>query len=492
VASQALEFQAPWPFVKDYEAQAAKTLGITRTPQVAVLNSNRELVYRGRVDDQFRLGGSKPNPSRDDLKLAIEELLAGKNISVPETTADGCAISTKPPPSTPIQSNLNYQQHIAPIILKHCTNCHREGTAAPFSLLNPQDVMAHSEMIQEVVRDETMPPWYANKRHGKFQNDRSLNDQDKQMLLEWLASERSIGSADAAPAQPQFEETPWRIGTPDLIITTLEQHTVPATGFVPYKYVVLPHVFLSDTWVSAFEIRPMNPAVVHHCNMAYATSQGASEETFITGYVPGGQPMDLTKFDNGVAYKLPAGSALGLQIHYTTTGQEQKSRIQVGLRFPRENVRKQLYHFVLDPRGWKIPPGDPAFRIQSSHQLKRDADLLGIFTHMHVRGRDMTFYACDLQGGRETLLQIPNYNFEWQLGYEIAPGSKLYPKGTRIEAIAHFDNSSFNPYNPDPKATVEYGPQTVDEMFNGFVFYVDQNESLDIQVDPKTGRVKKR
>lgn len=492
VASQALELQAPWPFVKDYEAQAAKTLGITRTPQVAVLNSNRELVYRGRVDDQFRLGGSKPNPSRDDLKLAIEELLAGKNISVPETTADGCAISTKPPPSTPIQSNLNYQQHIAPIILKHCTNCHREGTAAPFSLLNPQDVMAHSEMIQEVVRDETMPPWYANKRHGKFQNDRSLNDQDKQMLLEWLASERSIGSADAAPAQPQFEETPWRIGTPDLIITTLEQHTVPATGFVPYKYVVLPHVFLSDTWVSAFEIRPMNPAVVHHCNMAYATSQGASEETFITGYVPGGQPMDLTKFDNGVAYKLPAGSALGLQIHYTTTGQEQKSRIQVGLRFPRENVRKQLYHFVLDPRGWKIPPGDPAFRIQSSHQLKLDADLLGIFTHMHVRGRDMTFYACDPQGGRETLLQIPNYNFEWQLGYEIAPGSKLYPKETRIEAIAHFDNSSFNPYNPDPKATVEYGPQTVDEMFNGFVFYVDQNESLDIQVDPKTGRVKKK
>jgi hypothetical protein len=225
--------------------------------------------------------------------------------------------------------------------------------------------------------------------------------------------------------------------------------------------------------------------------MAYATSKGASEETFITGYVPGGQPMDLTKFDNGVAYKLPAGSALGLQIHYTTTGQEQKCRIQVGLRFPKEQIRKQLYHFVLDPRGWKIPPGDPAFRITSTHELKRDADLLGLFTHMHVRGRDMTFYAVDPSGSKETLLQIPNYNFEWQLGYELAPGTKLLPKGTKIEAIAHFDNSPLNPYNPDPKATVEYGPQTVDEMFNGFVFYVDQNESLQIDVDPKTGRVKK-
>lgn len=492
MASQALEFQAPWPFVKDYEAQAAKTLGVTRTPQVAVLDSKHRLVYRGRIDDQFRIGGTKPEPNREDLRIAIEELLADKPISVSQTSVDGCAISVPNRSSATGETSLNYYQHIAPIVQSHCSNCHRPGTAAPFSLITYQDVIAHAEMIHEVVRDETMPPWYANKNHGKFQNDRSLSQRQKQMLMDWLHSERAIGYSDTQVPPPPVEENPWRIGTPDLIITTLEQHTVPATGFVPYKYVVLPHVFLSDTWVSAFEIRPLNPAVVHHCNMAYATSQGASEETFITGYVPGGQPMDLTKFDNGVAYKLPAGSALGLQIHYTTTGQEQKSRIQVGLRFPRENVRKQLYHFVLDPRGWKIPPGDPAFRIQSSHQLKRDADLLGIFTHMHVRGRDMTFYARDLQGGRETLLQIPNYNFEWQLGYEIAPGSKLYPKGTRIEAIAHFDNSSFNPYNPDPKATVEYGPQTVDEMFNGFVFYVDQNESLDIQVDPKTGRVKKK
>ena len=492
MASQAIEFQAPWAFIKDYDAQVAGKLGITRTPEVAVLDSEYRLIYRGRVDDQIRLGGVKPNASRSDLRLALEEHLAGKPVSVPETLADGCAISRTPAITESNTTALNYHEHIAPIILEHCTTCHRPGTAAPFSLMTSQDVLGHAEMIQEVIRDETMPPWYANKKHGEFQNDRSLSDSQKEALLGWLASGRAMGSEEQAPEPPEFEQTPWRIGTPDLIITTLEQHTVPATGFVPYKYVVLPHLFLNDTWVSAFEIRPLNPAVVHHCNMAYATSKGASEETFITGYVPGGQPMDLTKFDNQVAYKLPAGSALGLQIHYTTTGQEQKSRIQIGLRFPREKIRKQLYHFVLDPRGWKIPPGDPAFRISSEHELARDADLLGIFTHMHVRGRDMTFYAKDRSGSQETLLQIPNYNFEWQLGYEIAPGTKLLPKGTTIQAVAHFDNSPFNPYNPDPKATVEYGAQTVDEMFNGFVFYVDQNEILDIDVDPKTGRVKKK
>lgn len=492
MASQAIEFQAPWAFIKDYDAQVAGKLGITRTPEVAVLDSEYRLIYRGRLDDQIRLGGVKPNASRYDLRLALEEHLAGKPVSVPETLADGCAINRAPAIAESNTTALNYHEHIAPIILEHCASCHRPGTAAPFSLMTHQDVLGHAEMIHEVIRDETMPPWYANKKHGEFQNDRSLSESQKGSLLGWLASGRAIGSQEQAPEPPEFEQTPWRIGTPDLIITTLEQHTVPATGFVPYKYVVLPHLFLNDTWVSAFEIRPLNPAVVHHCNMAYATSKGASEETFITGYVPGGQPMDLTKFDNQVAYKLPAGSALGLQIHYTTTGQEQKSRIQIGLRFPREKIRKQLYHFVLDPRGWKIPPGDPAFRISSEHELARDADLLGIFTHMHVRGRDMTFYAKDRSGSQETLLQIPNYNFEWQLGYEIAPGTKLLPKGTTIQAVAHFDNSPFNPYNPDPKATVEYGAQTVDEMFNGFVFYVDQNEILDIDVDPKTGRVKKK
>jgi hypothetical protein len=190
----------------------------------------------------------------------------------------------------------------------------------------------------------------------------------------------------------------------------------------------------------------------------------------------------------GIAYRIPAGAGLGLQIHYTTTGQEEKCRIQVGLRFARNTVNKQLRHFLLDPRGWKIPPNEPAFAIRASRKLEADADLLGMFTHMHVRGRDMTFYATPPDAPRETLLQIPNYNFEWQLGYELKPGSKLLPKGTVVEAIAHFDNSPFNPFNPDPSKSVGYGPQTVDEMFNGFVFYVAKDEQLAIEVDPLTGR----
>ena len=490
MASQAISFDAPWAFVKDYDAKVAQAFGVTHTPEFVILNSDFELCYRGRLDDQIRLGGTKPTPSRDDLVLALNEVLDKKQVTVPETSVDGCLITKTSTALEQRSHSLTFYQHVAPILYQACTPCHRPGTAAPFSLLSFEDANAHAEMIAEVVRDETMPPWYAAKPHGKFQNDRSLSAEEKHILQQWCASDRPKGTEDLAPPLPTFEDTPWRIGTPDLILTTVEQHTIPPTGFVPYKYVVLPHLFLNETWVEAFEIRPLNPAVVHHCNMAYATSKGVSEETFITGYVPGGQPMDLSRFENGVAYKLPAGSALGLQIHYTTTGKEEKCRIQVGLRFPRDQVRKQLKHFVLDPRGWKIPPNDPAFRIEAKHTLEHDADLLGLFTHMHVRGRDMTFYASNNTASEtpEVLLQIPNYNFEWQLGYELAPGTKQLPKGTVIQAVAHFDNSKFNPYNPDADTHVEYGPQTIHEMFNGFVFYVDPHEALEIDVEPKSGR----
>lgn len=486
VAAQAIEFDLPFTFVKDYDLSVSKTLGASRTPEFVVLDREHIVRYRGRFDDQVRLGGTRPTPTRADLELALEETITGQSVSIPQTTTDGCLITPAQPP-TPANHTATYYGDLASIIFHKCTVCHHPGTAAPFSLITYEDFVSNAEMIREVIRDETMPPWYANPHHGTFQNDRSLSADEKRIINAWLDSDRLAGNSSDGPAPPEFPDSKWRIGTPDLVITMLEQHTVPATGFIPYKYVILPHVFLNETWVEAFEILPENPSVVHHCNMAYATQQGASNETFITGYVPGGQPLDLGRFHAGIGYRIPAGSALGLQIHYTTTGKEEKSRIQVGLRFPRETVRKQLHHFVLDPRGWKIPPKDPAFKIRSSHTLKHNADLLGLFTHMHVRGRDMTFFSSLEDGTRECLLQIPNFNFEWQLGYELRKGSKILPKGTVIEAIAHFDNSEFNPYNPDPTKTVEYGPQTVDEMFNGFVFYVDNDETLDITVNPKSG-----
>lgn len=486
IAAQAIEYEAAFPFVKDGDLSCAKRLGVQRTPEVALLDGERRLVYRGRVDDQLRLGGARPEPMRHDLEAALEELLAGKAVSVPSTPVDGCLI-TPPEPFDKSRPAPTFYKDVAPIVYERCVKCHRAGAAAPFTLLSYEDASAHAEMIAEVVTDERMPPWYAHPQHGKFANDPSLTPQQRETILHWVRSGRARGNPEDAPPPPEFAATKWRIGEPDLVITMLEQHDIPATGFLPYKQVLLPHIFLRETWLEAIEILPDNPQVVHHANLAYVTAQGAGVETFITGHVPGGQPMDLGQAKNGVAYRIPQFAGLGLQIHYTTTGKPEKCRFSIGLRFPRRVVEKKLHHFLLDPRRFKIPPEHGAYALRASQKMEQDITLLGLFTHMHLRGKDMTFYAEPPGEPKRTLLQIPNYNFEWQLGYEIEAGAVRLPKGTILEAVAHYDNSVFNPYNPDAKRTVPYGLQSYDEMFNGYGFYTVDDEQLSITIDPKTG-----
>lgn len=486
MAAQAIEFEAAFPFVKDADLTCARRLGVQRTPEVAVLNADKKLVYRGRVDDQLRLGGARPEPTRLDLEIALEELLAGKEILVTSTQVDGCLITSPPSVNTTAPAPTFYKD-IAPILHERCVKCHRPNAGAPFSLLTLEDASAQAEMIAEVVTDERMPPWYANPQHGKFANDPSLTREQRETIVKWVRTGRTPGNPEEAPPVPKLPTTKWRIGEPDLVISMLEQHDIPATGYLPYKYVLLPHIFLRETWLEAIEILPDNPQVVHHANLAYVTPQGAGVETFFTGHVPGGQPMDLGKAKNAVAYRVPPFAGLGLQIHYTTTGKPEKCRISIGLRFPRRVIEKKLHHFLLDPRRFKIPPGHGAFALKASQLIEHDITLLGLFTHMHLRGKDMTFYAESPGQPRRTLLQIPNYNFEWQLGYEIEAGDVRLPKGTIIEAIAHFDNSAFNPYNPDATRTVPNGQQSYDEMFNGYGFYTVDTEELKMKIDPKTG-----
>ena len=278
----------------------------------------------------------------------------------------------------------------------------------------------------------------------------------------------------------------WEIVEPDLVTTALETHTLPADGIIDYQYVVLPHVFTEDTWISAAEILPDNPRVVHHCNMGHFTiGKKFSEGNFITGRVPGGTPLVA---DDGTALRIPKNSVVGLQIHYTTTGKPEKNRMSVGFRFPRGVVHKELKHLQVTTSKIAIPPGAAAHAVVSSRTLPADASGIGMFSHMHLRGKDMTFIAHSPNGEKETLLSIPNYNYAWQQNYRWVPDTKKFPKGTRIEVIAHYDNSSFNPWNPDPQAEVRYGPQTFHEMMFGFFFYTEDGQDLNLSVDPKTGR----
>ncbi len=488
IAAHGLDAGVTFPLVWDEQQKCTRALGVERVPQVVLLDGAKHIVYSGRIDDQYRTGGVQPRIGRHDLAEAIDELLAGKPISVPETTVDGCKITAWLEPT--FDYKVTFHEHVEAILQKRCQSCHHEGTAAPFGLVSYDDAKAQGEMLAEVVRDGRMPPWYASREFGHFANDPSLSREERDLVEAWVSGGMPAGDASRAPAPLEFAKTEWRIGEPDLVLTMKKPNKIQATGYIPYKYVFLQPPFADDTYVESIEILPHNRAVVHHCNAFYVdpVTRKAGASTFITGYVPGGVPFVLKP---GLAQRIPKGSIIGLQIHYVTTGKEEESTISIGFRYAQGTVQKTTHFILLDPRNISIPPGDPFYEMKAEKKLDKDSTLLGLFTHMHLRGRDMTFFAQYPNGKEETLLQVPNYNFEWQIGYVVPdePNPKKLPAGTELAAIAHFDNSKFNPYNPDPDYTVPYGDQSYDEMFNGFIFYVHDEDHLNLKIDPKTGHV---
>jgi hypothetical protein len=352
-----------------------------------------------------------------------------------------------------------------------------------------EQAASKARMIAEAVAEQRMPPWYAAPEHTEFVNRRGMTVRERETIQHWVKGGKARGDDSRLPAPTLPKPGAWLIGEPDLTLSA-GPHEIPAEGLVPYRYVFLPHVFKEDTWIQGAQIRADNPRVLHHCNMAYFTLGEAFRiSNFITGTVPGGEAMTL---DKGVGFRIPKGAMLVLQIHYVTTGKPEKCSLGVGFQYASGTIQRQLRFKYLAETRYTIPPGAPAHRVSASQTLEADAELVGLFAHMHLRGRDMTFRAHLPDGKAETLLVIPNYNFDWQMPYRYGPGTTKLPRGTRLECVAHYDNSAFNPFNPDPKATVKDGPQTDNEMLNGFVFYTNADEKLNITVDGKTGQVRKK
>jgi len=485
MATQAVTFDVEFPFVKDFGGVCARALGATRTPQVVILDAERRIRYRGRIDDQFRLGGVRKEPTTHELKDALDAILAGKKVATSETEVDGCPITF---PANRKAKDVTFAEHVAPILQKHCWECHKDGGSAPFALTSYKQAASKAAGIAEVITDQRMPPWFASHEFGPFVNRRGLSDAERTIVTDWAKIGAPAGDLAKAPAPPLAPKSPWLIGEPDLVLESVE-FDLPAKGDIPYKYTLLPHHFAEDTWVQGVQILSNNSQSLHHCNMAHGSlKDGVTEKNFVTGYVPGGEPMNL---DIGVGFMIPKGSFLGLQIHFVATGKPEKCKIKVGLRYPREVIQKRLRHIQLFDTRFAIPPGASAHKVSASHVLENDVIGVGLFSHMHLRGKDMTFTAQAPDGKKDTLLIIANYNFEWQIPYRWEPGKKQFAKGTRLECIAHYDNSAFNPYNPDPKATVRNGEQTHNEMMYGFFFYTNANEKLNLRIDPTTGRVKK-
>ncbi len=454
-----------FPMLIDSQQELADLLQAQRTPEIVLLNKDRAVQYRGRIDDQYGIGVIREKPQQEMAALAIDALLAGKVPAVTATDAVGCVIGRhrKILP----HGDITYAKHIAPIFNARCMECHRPGEIAPFSLTSFADTVGWEATIAEVVREERMPPWNANPEFGHFKNDSRLSADEKQLIREWIKNGCPEGDPADLPTPPQFV-TGWRIPQPDMIIPVRDEaFTVPATGVVNYQYLRVDPKFTEDKYIVAAEARPGNPAVVHHI-IAFLMLPGQTEVTLgkmLIGYAPGTSPLI---FPDGAAMKVPAGTQIVFEMHYTPNGTVQTDISNIGLKFiDASKVVNEVVGLEAVNHKLRIPPGAAAHTVVSSEKFREDITLLSLTPHMHLRGKSFRYEAVFPDGKSEILLDVPNYDFNWQLRYEFAE-PRLIPKGTVVTCRAEFDNSVGNRNNPDPAKEVGWGQQSWDEMMIGF------------------------
>lgn len=381
-----------------------------------------------------------------------------------------------------------FYRDVQPLIQTHCQSCHRPGEIGPMPLENYKQVRPWANSIKESVLLKKMPPWFADPHFGKFANDRTLSPQEIETIRSWVDAGAPEGNPKDAKPAPKFLEG-WNIPQPDVVLQMPEPFKVPASGKVDYQYIVLPTKFTEDKWVQMAETRPSDRSVVHHMVIFIRTPEskwlreaqpgvpfvpaetgnlrdiGGGGNEILTIYTPGMIP-DVWKPNQGKLIK--AGSDLILQTHYTPNGKASEDQTKIGLVFSKEQPTERIRSVSAANTQFTIPPGNPDYPVVGNLQFRNPARIVSFFPHMHLRGKDMEYKAIYPTGETATLLKVPHYDFNWQLAYKPAEEIEI-PAGTKIQCIAHFDNSPNNPANPDPKAAVKFGEQSWDEMAIGFL-----------------------
>jgi hypothetical protein len=351
---------------------------------------------------------------------------------------------------------------------------------APMSLLTYEDARPWARAIKQKVGARQMPPWGADPTVAKYSNDVSLTQAEIDTITTWVDAGSLEGDRRDLPKAPQFAEG-WSIGKPDYIFKMQKPFTVPADGTVPYVYISIPTNLKQDIWIRAVELKPTDRRVVHHIisNLVEGDGTAPDPEPKLTrdpkrkeiggglgGLVPG---RLYGEFEEGVARKIPAGTDIVLQMHYTTIGQVVTDQTEIGVVLAKEPPAKLRAEGggSIPNTTFAIPPGDPNYEVTGKLTFNRDTYLSSLYPHMHVRGKDATYTVVYPDGREEVVLRVPKYDFNWQLSYKLAE-PKFLPKGSTLKVTMHYDNSTANRFNPDPTATVRWGDQTWEEMMLGY------------------------
>ena len=473
VAAQVKDIGFTAPYVHDANKAVAQALGARTTTEVFLVDAKRTLIYRGALDDQYGVSYNLDSPRENYLLDAVNTMLAGGRPKIAATEAPGCELDV--PDVKTANTQVTYHRDVTRILQQNCVQCHHDKGIAPFALDEIADVTDRAKTIKRVIESHTMPPWSAapipEGQPNPWANDHSLSTRDKADLLAWLnSSDHPPGNAADAPAPLKFSSE-WSIGKPDLVLQLTKPFAIKAEGVMPYQIALVETTLTEDKWVQAYEIVPTAREVVHHV-IVNVHEKGAplrktGEDGYWAAYVPGNSARI---YPDGFARKLPAGATISFQIHYTPKGKATEDQLRMGLIFAKEPPRYAMHTAEIANHKLSIPPGEANHIEVGQRPVPADMNVTAFVAHMHVRGKAFRYELISADGKSETLLDIPRYDFNWQLRYELKE-PRVIPRGSTVKITAVYDNSTANKANPDPTKTVRWGQQTYDEMMIGYIEY---------------------
>jgi hypothetical protein len=457
-----------WPliYLRDPKQEVALVLGVERTAEVVAIGTETwRVFYQGAIDDQLSEGAQRPAPEQKFLEDALTAFTSAQPVSTNHTQAHGCRINFAFDP--PDRAAL-YTTRVAPLLRSHCAECHREGGIGPWAMDSYEHVRDYARMIEEVLLTDQMPPWHADPAYGHWANDRSLSAEEAQVLLRWaLAGAPRGDGADPLLAPPPLLPD-WPLGPPSFTVKLPKPESIPANGVLDYRHIAVDLPITNDVWLAGVDVKPGNRLVVHHvivrAKWPDGPDDGSGYGVNLSGWAPG---MMNAKFQTGTGKNLPHDAKIDLEMHYTTVGSPQTDQTEVAFYLLPDKPEREVTTRSAIQTDLNIPPGVDEARDSAVYGFTKPATIYGLMPHMHLRGKWMRFELLSPNGKRETLLNVPRYDFNWQTVYRLAEPRHV-PAGSWLLVTGGFDNSAANPSNPAPRKRIQFGRQSWDEMFIGF------------------------
>lgn len=352
-----------------------------------------------------------------------------------------------------------FTKDVAPILFEKCVSCHRTGEMGPMPLTSFAEARPWVRAIRAAVSARVMPPWLSDDPVGTFSNDPRLTDSQIATIQRWADLGSPEGPVRDLPTLPALADG-WRMGTPDVVLDG-GAFTVAAQPRSVYGDIDIATTFREDRYITSAEVRPGNKAYTHHANVL--VKDDAIGQARIASYSPGG---GAKTYPAGVAKLLPKGATLNLDMHYNPGGQ---SRVDPGTRIALSFAKSQVRQIAITAQSSNnqidIPAGEANYeRVGRPFEFKEDSHILTFNPRMNERGKDIRYTLVYPDGTRKQLLSIPKWNYGWVFSYVLAEPVAA-PRGSRLEAVAHWDNSAANKFNPDPAARVPFGPEILNAYF---------------------------